>query len=92
MNRYWILFKVKRDNDVVTGLNNNPERHFGLLRILGTEFGDIAYIRPWDTDMSAGDLTIEMMDRYGKRIIILYNDENVVEGKHFGSFAPPNYQ
>lgn len=30
-----------------------------------------------------------MMDRYGKRIIILYNDENVVEGKPFGSFAPP---
>lgn len=66
---------------MITGFENNPERHFELLRMLITEFGDIAYIRPWDTNMSAGDLTIEMMDRYGKRIIILYNDESVVEGK-----------
>lgn len=52
---------------------------------MGAEFGDIAYIRPWDSKTNAGDLTIKMLKQREKQIIILYNDKNVVEGNAFNS-------
>lgn len=45
---------------------------------LGT---DIIYTRPWDNSSSSGDLTLEIMERAKKYLIILYNDKDVVEGK-----------
>lgn len=50
---------------------------------MGTEFGDIAFIRPWDNKTNAGDLTIKTLDQHNKQIIVLYNDKNVIEGKLF---------
>lgn len=67
------------------GFANNPERHFELLRLLGAEFGDLAFIRPWDSQTNAGDLTIRTLDQNHKQVIILYNDKNVIEGKSFCS-------
>lgn len=52
-----------------------------LLRTLAVELGDILFTRPWDNTASSGDLTIEIMDRTEKNLLILYNDKSVVEGK-----------
>lgn len=52
-----------------------------LLRTLAAELGDIIFTRPWDNTASSGDLTIEMMDRTDKNLLILYNDKSIVEGK-----------
>ena len=52
-----------------------------LLRTLAAELGDIIFTRPWDSMTDSGDLTIEMMERTGKSLLILYNDKTVVEGE-----------
>lgn len=66
---------------MVLGFNHHPERHFELLRLLNAEFGTVALLRPWDNETNAGDLTINILDQNNKQIIILYNDNNVIEGK-----------
>lgn len=65
------------------GFYHYPERHLELIRLLGSEFGDIAFIRPWDNKTNAGDLTMRTLDQNDKQIIILYNDKNVIEGSFF---------
>lgn len=52
-----------------------------LLRLLAAELGDIIYPRPWDNSSNSGDLTLDMMERAGKNVIILYDDKNTIEGK-----------
>lgn len=52
-----------------------------LLRLLAAELGDITYLRPWDNSSNSGDLTLDMMERAGKNVIILYDDKNTIEGK-----------
>lgn len=69
--------------DFPIGFFNYPERHLILLRTLAAELGSVAYTRPWDNSANSGDLTMEMMDRTGKSLLILYNDKSVVEGKTF---------
>lgn len=80
-------FLLKFFHNILTfvGFYHYPERHFELLRLLGTEFGDIAFIRPWDNKTNAGDLTIKTLDQYNKQIIVLYNDKNVIEGRSIQS-------
>lgn len=67
-----------------TGFYNFPERHRLLLKTLVEELGtDIIFTRPWDNSLSSGDLTLQMMDRAGKHLLILYNDKDVIGGEKF---------
>lgn len=75
IQKCWIWFSV------FLGFYNFPERHLVLLRTLAAELGDVIFTRPWDSMSNSGDLTIEMMDRTGKSLLILYNDKTVVDGE-----------
>lgn len=71
---------------IFVGFFNYPDRHQILLKALITQLGtDIIYSRPWDNSSTSGDLTLEMMDRANKHLLILYNDKDVVEGETFKS-------
>lgn len=74
---------IKIIHSFLVGFYNYPERHLVLLRTLAAELGENIFTRPWDNMTSSGDLTIEMMDRTGKNLLILYNNQNAVEGKTF---------
>lgn len=63
------------------GFYHNPERHLLLLQILATELGDITYTKPWDGGLDSGNLTLDMMDRSGKNLIIQYNEKTTVDGE-----------